>query len=97
MKQNEASQTDWTRVLREIDEDAPIPFDDEDRAEGLYDPNDDAEVEEFFRNSTVIHPDGRKKLPVSLHLAEDVLAYYQGKGENWQAAIEEALRRSMSA
>ena len=97
MKQNEASQTDWARVLRDIDEDAPIPFDDEDRGEGLYDPNNDAEVEEFLRSAIVIYPDGCKKLPVSLHLSEDVLAYYRAKGENWQTAIDEVLRRSMGA
>ncbi len=96
MKQNEGSQTDWARVLRNSEEDAPIPFDDEDRAEGLYDPNNEAEVEEFFRNTTIIFPNGRKKLPVSLHLSEDVLAYYQAKGDHWQRAIEEALRRSMN-
>ncbi len=102
MKQNEGSQTDWARVMRDIDEDAPIPFDDEDRAAGLYDPNNDAEVDEFYRNATVIYPDGRTrklhpKEAVSLELSEDVLAYYRAKGENWQAAIDEVLRRSMSA
>ena len=97
MKLSTGSQTDWEAVKRRYDEDAPIPFDDEDRADGLYDPNNDAEVEEFFRNATVIYPDGRKKLPVSLHLSEDILAYYRAKGDNWQGAIEEALRRSMGA
>ena len=102
MKQNEASQTDWARVMRDIAEDAPIPFDDDDRAEGLYDPNNEAEVDEFFRNATVIYPDGtsRKlhaKEQVSLELSEDVLAFYRAKGEDWQAAIDEALRRSMTA
>jgi hypothetical protein len=29
-------------VQRNIDENAPIPFDDEDRAYGLYDPNNEA-------------------------------------------------------
>ncbi len=65
MKQNEASKTDWARVLRDIEEDAPIPFDDEDRAEGLYDPNNEAEVEEFFRNATVIYPDGSTRKPIA--------------------------------
>ncbi len=32
------SKTDWERVKREYNSDAPIPYDDEDRAEGLYDP-----------------------------------------------------------
>jgi hypothetical protein len=101
MKQNEGSQTDWARVLRDIDEDAPIPFDDEDLAAGLYDPNNDAEVDEFFRNATVIYLDGTRMLhakeEVSLQLSEDVLAYHRAKGEDWQIAIDEASRRSMSA
>lgn len=102
MKPSPESQTDWEAVKRRYDEDAPIPFDDEDRADGLYDPNNEAEVDEFFRNATVIYPDGStRKLPgkesVSLQLSEDVLAYYRAKGGDWQAAIDEALRRSMGA
>ena len=102
MKLSPESQTDWEAVKRRYDENAPIPFDDEDRAEGLYDPNNEAEVDEFFRNATVIYPDGsRRKLhakeQVSLELSEDVLAYDRAKGEDWQAAIDETLRRSMSS
>ena len=102
MKLSQGSQTDWEAVKRRYDEDAPIPYDDDDRAEGLYDPNNDAEVDEFFRNATVIYPDGSvRKLPgkesVSLELSEDVLAYYRAKGEGWQAAIDAALRRSMGS
>ena len=101
MKLSPGSQTDWEAVKRRIDEDAPIPFDDEDRAAGLYDPNNEAEVDEFYRNATVIYPEGRTrklhpKEAVSLELSEDVLAYYRAKGEDWQAAIDEALRRSMA-
>jgi len=103
MKLSSGSQTDWEAVKRRYDENASISFDDEDRADGLYDPNNEAEVEAFFRNATVIYLDGStRKLPapateeVSLHLSQDVLAYYRAKGEDWQAAIDEALRRSMS-
>jgi uncharacterized protein (DUF4415 family) len=86
MKLSSGSQTDWEAVKRRYDENAPISFDDEDRAEGLYDPNNEAEVEVFFRNATVIYLDGStRKLPakeeVSLHLSQDVLAYYRAKGE----------------
>ncbi len=101
MKLSPGSQTDWEAVKRRYDENAPIPFDDEDRAEGLYDPNNEAEVEEFFRNATVIYPDGSTRKPpakeeVSLRLSQDVLAYYRSKGENWQGVIDEALRRAMN-
>jgi uncharacterized protein (DUF4415 family) len=48
----------------------------------------------------VIYPDRSTRKPqakeeVSLHLSQDVLAYYRSKGEDWQAAIDEALRRAM--
>jgi uncharacterized protein (DUF4415 family) len=102
MKLSPESQTNWEAVKRRYDENAPIPFDDDDRAEGLYDPNNETEVDEFFRHASVIYPDGRArklcaKEQVSLELSEDVLAYYRAKGADWQAAIDEALRRSMSA
>ena len=102
MKLSPGRQTDWEAVKRAIDEDAPIPVDEEDRADGLYHPNNDAEVDEFFRNATAIYPDGTRrtlhaKEQVSLKLSEDVLAFSRAKGEDWQSAIDEALRRSMQS
>jgi hypothetical protein len=44
------SKTDWERVKREHDTDAPIPFDPED---GPYDPNDDAAVDAYFDKATI--------------------------------------------
>ncbi len=44
------SRTDWERVKREYESDAPIPYDPED---GPYDPNDDAAVEAYFKEATV--------------------------------------------
>ena len=44
------SKTDWERVKREYDSDAPIPYDPED---GPYDPNDDAAVDAFFDKATI--------------------------------------------
>jgi len=35
MKLSSGSQTDWEAVKRRYDENAPISFDDEDRADGL--------------------------------------------------------------
>lgn len=55
MKQH-AGQSDWERVKIMIDSGVPIPFDAEDRAEGLYDPNEEAEVEDFFRMAEVTFP-----------------------------------------
>lgn len=42
--------TDWARVKREYDSDAPIPYDPED---GPYDPNDDAAVDAYFDKATI--------------------------------------------
>jgi hypothetical protein len=42
--------TDWERVKREYDSDAPIPYDPED---GPYDPNDDAAVEAYWSKATI--------------------------------------------
>jgi hypothetical protein len=42
--------TDWERVKRGYDSDAPIPYDPED---GPYDPNDDAAVDAYFKEATI--------------------------------------------
>jgi hypothetical protein len=42
--------TDWERVKRESDSDAPIPYDPED---GPYDPNDEAATQAFFDQATI--------------------------------------------
>ena len=41
---DQKSLTDWERVKREYDSDAPIPYDPED---GPYDPNDEAATDEI--------------------------------------------------
>lgn len=53
MKQPVESRTDWERVSREYEADAPIPFDDEDRREGLYDPNDEEAVKQAWMDGVV--------------------------------------------
>jgi hypothetical protein len=45
-----SSKTDWERVKRDYDSDAPIPFDPED---GPYDPNDEAATEACLNAATV--------------------------------------------
>lgn len=44
------SKTDWDRVKREYNSDAPIPFEPQD---GPYDPNDDAAVEAYVKGATI--------------------------------------------
>lgn len=42
------SRTDWERVKRDYDAEAPIPYDPNDPDDGPYDPNDDAAVEAYM-------------------------------------------------
>jgi len=92
------SKTDWERLRRDIELDAPIVFDPEDE---FYDPNDDEAVEEFFRTATVTvtrrRPSGvSTKRVVSLHLSPEVVEHYQSQGEDWQARMDEVLRKGMA-
>ena len=99
MKQPVESRTDWDRIQREYDSNAPIPYDDEDRAEGLYDPNDAEAVRAAWSSGRITR--GMETLPVetrtSIHLSEDVLTFYRAKGEAWQAEIDRVLRTEMNA
>ena len=72
------SMTDWDRVKRDYDSNAPIPYDPNDPDDGPYDPNDDAAVEAFFSKATIwkgwpdqvliqkdgipVHPDGTPRI-----------------------------------
>jgi len=44
------SMTDWKRVKRDYDSNAPIPYDPD---EDPYDPNDEAATEAFFKKATI--------------------------------------------
>ena len=44
------SMTDWERVKKDYDSDAPIPYDPED---GPYDPNDEVATEAFFTEAEI--------------------------------------------
>lgn len=90
------SKTDWERVKREYNSDAPIPYDDEDRAEGLYDPNDDVAVEAAWAEGTVTHGyRGKQKKPtkqlVAIRLSPAVLDHFKSQGKGWQTQIDNAL------
>ncbi len=70
--------TDWDRVKRDYDSDAPIPYDPNDTDDGPYDPNDDAAVEAYWKQATIwrgwpnpvmiqkdgvpVHPDGTPRI-----------------------------------
>ncbi len=91
------SGTDWERVRRDIESDAPIVYDPEDE---LYDPNDDDAVEAAWARGVVTvtrrRPDGVSvKRVLSVELSPEVVEHYQREGGDWQARMEEALRNGM--
>ncbi len=97
MRKNIQSETDWEAVKRAYDSDEPIPFDDEDRAEGLYDPNDEEAVRAAWASGTITvgyHPHAE---PTAVYLEDDVFAFYRAKGERWQAEIDRVLRAELDA
>jgi hypothetical protein len=76
----EPSQTDWERVKRDYDSDAPIPYDSTDPDDGPYDPNDDAAVEAYFAqamiwrgypNPVLIQKDGVRVYPDGTPISPD--------------------------
>jgi uncharacterized protein (DUF4415 family)/uncharacterized DUF497 family protein len=89
-------ETDWDAVKQAYDADAPIPFDDYDRAEGLYDPNSAAEVEAAWASGTITRGvRGRQKAPtkqlISIRLSKPVIEHFKKTGDGWQARIDSAL------
>ncbi len=104
-KSVQKSQTDWERVKRDYDANAPIPYD---PADGPYDPNDEKAAEKWLSEAIVTRGPGQRgpqKTPtkqlVSLRLSRDVLKYFKAKGPGWQTRIDEtlksAIRRKKSA
>ena len=92
------SRTDWDRVRREAEEDAPIPYDPED---GPYDPNDEEATERYLSESLARYRGqrGAQKSPtkemISIRLSRDVLDYFRGTGEGWQSRIDETLKQAI--
>ncbi|MFM2344173.1 MAG: hypothetical protein RLZZ210_783 [Pseudomonadota bacterium] len=92
---NRKSKTDWAKLKQIAESNAPIPYDDEDRVNGLYDPNNDEEVEAFFANAKVIRSGRPKqeltKKATSLRLDEDIIKAFKATGKGWQTRINDAL------
>lgn len=88
------SRTDWTRVRRETQTDARIPYDPED---GPYDPNDEGASERWLGGAIVRRGRGPQKSPtkemISIRLSPEVLDYFRNTGEGWQRRIDETLKR----
>jgi uncharacterized protein (DUF4415 family) len=98
MQKSTKSLTDWDRVRKAYESDAPIPYDPED---GPYDPNDDAAVDAYWAKATIIRPNhrGPQKAPVkkqvSLRLSPEVLEYFKSTGKGWQTRIDETLKKAI--
>jgi uncharacterized protein (DUF4415 family) len=93
-----SSKTDWDRVKREADADAPITPD----AEDLYNPNDEEAVDAFFDQAVVKRRGerGPQKTPVkervSLRLSSEVVDYFKAGGSGWQTRLDQALKEYVS-
>lgn len=98
MNKPRQSRTDWERVKRDYDANAPIPYDPED---GPYDPNDDAAVDAYWDQAIVTYPGkrGPQKTPtkrlISLRLSQEVVDYYKSLGPGWQTRIDETLKKAI--
>ncbi|MCV2218888.1 BrnA antitoxin family protein [Thauera sp. Sel9] len=90
---NPHSKTDWARVKREAEADAPVPFD----ADGdPYDPNDEAAVEAFAAQALITRRRGPQKaptkVPTTIRFDADVLAALKATGPGWQTRVNAAMR-----
>lgn len=93
------SLTDWSRVKREYDADAPIPYSPDD---GPYDPNSDTAVEDYWKTASVSRGPGQRgpqkaptKQRITIRLSHDIVEHFRATGGGWQARIDEALREWM--
>lgn len=73
------SKTDWESVQHDATTDAPITYDPD---TDLYDPNDPAQVQNFFSSAKVIRKPGRPKaettkIPTAIRLSSDVVEYFK--------------------
>ncbi|MDD5033247.1 MAG: BrnA antitoxin family protein [Methylococcaceae bacterium] len=90
-----SSKTDWARVKREAEADAPVALDTD--AE-LYDPNDAAAVDAFWDAAIVRRPGQRGKqktpikVPTTIRFDADVLAALKSTGKGWQTRVNDAMR-----
>ena len=89
------SKTDWDRVKREALADTPVPYDPE---TDLYDPNDPAAVEVFWRQATLRRPGQRgpqkepRKVATAIRLSPEVVDFFKADGPGWQTRVDAALR-----
>lgn len=87
------SRTDWEKVKRDYDSNAPIPYDGPE--DGPYDPNDDAAVARFFEQAISRGPKQRANGTgrLRIDLADDVLEYFSDQGDDWREHINDVLKQ----
>lgn len=96
------SKTDWERVKREAENNAPIAFD---PGADPYDPNDVKSVERYWVGAAIkrggaevgrVKLRGPNRLPtkeqVTVRYSPDVLAAFRATGRGWQTRMDDALR-----
>lgn len=90
-------KTDWARVHREADVDAPIAHDPE---TDLYDPNDAAAVDAVWRTAQITRRPGRPRAAVerptlNMRVDADVLEHLRSLGRGWQTRVNALLREAV--
>jgi len=90
------SETDWERVKRNYDSDAPIPYDPED---GPYDPNDPVATQRWMDESIGQGPVQRANGTgtIKIDIADSVLDYFGAQGDDWRERINEVLKAHVEA
>ena len=81
-------KTDWERLRRMTDEDIAKAVAEDPDAAPLLD-------EEWFRRAKLVLPD--PKLPVTIRLDRDVVAWFKQAGPRYQSRINAVLRAYMEA
>lgn len=66
--------------------------------EGDYNPNDAAQVADYWKDAKVQYPKRGKqkaplKIPVSIRLSAEVVEYFKQSGEGWQTQLDDALKQ----
>lgn len=92
------SLTDWELVKRDAASDVPVAYNPDN---DLYDPDDPAQVANFFASAKIVRKPGRPKaaktkIPTAIRLSSDVVEYFKSTGTGWQSRIDDALRDWMS-
>jgi uncharacterized protein (DUF4415 family) len=96
-----AIHTDWKRVKNESAAGSPIPLS---PGDGPYDPNDNAAVNAYWDQATIIHKGkvvrrgrGPQKAPtkqrITIRLSPEVVEHFRASGKGWQNRLDEALAK----